>query len=215
MDDRKIVVALEAVYDASDGMTDYFAPDTPWLRYFVGDYPRKVVNEATLRQFVSKLPLWLQRFNWTYQKGEKYSMSDHPYGQLRVDGQSGLVVPSTSGMNAGRMKPLSFLLTTTTESGYLMNDKKEQTVPPTLAQFIADKDRKMLEREGFRNPSRSGQTQYFGTGKSIAEPPVSPDENARIAVEETLRKWDISTPEQKRMALRQADEFLRREEKMF
>ncbi len=42
--------------------------------------------EPKLRQALRSLPPWMQALNWTWQKGEPYSMSHHPRGQLRVDG---------------------------------------------------------------------------------------------------------------------------------
>ncbi len=78
-------VVLEAVYDNSDLMSDYFDRDHTLAKWGIGGEVSKPITEQKLRAFVSKLPAWLQAYDWTFRKGEKYSMSDDPYAQLRVE----------------------------------------------------------------------------------------------------------------------------------
>ena len=70
-------------------------------------------------------------------------MSDHPYGQLRADGQTDILVYSGSGNSA---REISFLLSTTSESIFLMNNRKEVPVPATLDEFKVLIVRKEEER---------------------------------------------------------------------
>ena len=83
------IVVLEAVYVESDILTDYFAKDTPYISWYVCEYPGNAVTEAKMRATMQRLPEWLRRYDWKWQIGENYSMSDHPSGQLRADGQTG------------------------------------------------------------------------------------------------------------------------------
>jgi len=137
------ILTLEAVYDNSDSMTDYFAKDTPCTSWYVCEYPGRAVTEAKMRAALQRLPEWLRRYDWKWQKGENYSMSDHPRGQLRADGQTGILVYAGSS-NSGR--EISFLLSTTSESIFLMNNRKEVPIPAALDEFKALIVRKEEER---------------------------------------------------------------------
>jgi len=143
MSNHSVVVILEAVYDNSDLMTDYFAKDTPYLSWYVCEYAGKAITESKMRAALQRLPEWLQRYDWRWQRGENYSMSDHPYGQLRADGQTRILVYSGSGNSA---REISYLLSTTSESIFLMNNRKEVPVPATLDEFKVLIVRKEEER---------------------------------------------------------------------
>ena len=82
LSEKKRIITIEAVYDNSDLITDYFDNNARLREWYVEDFNGKIVTESKLRKSISKLPKWLQDQTWTFQKGEKYSMSDHPYGQL-------------------------------------------------------------------------------------------------------------------------------------
>ncbi len=107
--DDKRIVTLELVYDDSDGMTDYYHPDRTYETWVVCKYQGKRITEPRLRDAIKHLPAWIQALNWTWQKGEPYSMSHHPRGQLRVDGgiDSELTVKAYGGRSG-----MGFLLGT-------------------------------------------------------------------------------------------------------
>ncbi len=77
------IVVLEIVYDNSDIQTDYFDNDRTLDKWVICPLQGKITTEGKLRAALAQLPEWLQSLGWNYQKGEKYSMSNHPYGQLR------------------------------------------------------------------------------------------------------------------------------------
>jgi len=143
------IVVLEAVYDNSDIMTDYWARDTPYTTWYVCEYPGNAVTEAKMRAALQRLPGWLRRYDWKWQKGENYSMSDHSRGQLRADGQTGILVYAGSS-NSGR--EISLLLSTTSESIFLMNNRKEVPIPATLDEFkaliVRKEEERLANREG-------------------------------------------------------------------
>ncbi len=143
------IVVLEAIYDNSDITTDYFAKDTPHTSWYVCEYPSKAVTEPKMRAALQRLPEWLQQYDWKWQRGENYSMSDHPRGQLRADGQTGILVYAGSS-NSGR--EISFLLSTTGEGIFLMNNRKEVLVPATLDEFkthiVRREEERLVNREG-------------------------------------------------------------------
>ncbi|MGP8056940.1 MAG: hypothetical protein ACLP9K_04990 [Nitrososphaerales archaeon] len=150
------IVVLEAVYDNSDIMTDYFAKDTPYTSWYVSEYPGKAVTEAKMRATLQRFPGWLQQYEWQWQRGENYSMSDHPRGQLRADGQTGILVYAGSS-NSGR--EIGFLLSTTSESIFLMNNRKEAPIPATLDEFKA----LIVRKEEERLANREGALRKVGT----------------------------------------------------
>jgi hypothetical protein len=133
---------LEAVYDNSDMMTDYFSPDAPIGEWFVHPLQGKVVNEAKLRRVLGALPEWLQSYNWTYRKGEKYSMSNHPYGELRVD-STDLRFPCS----AGGTSSVSFILGVTWQDNFKMNHSLTDPIPESFEAMKAFIDSKIRERE--------------------------------------------------------------------
>jgi len=150
------IIVLEVVYDGSDIMTDYWNPDAPIERWYVCEVQGKAVTEAKMRRALMKLPEWLQKLNWKYRKGEKYSMSDHPYGQLRVDEGTGMRFPCGGTMREGS-SPVSYILDTTWEDIFKMNDKLENPIPPTpeamkafVEEVIRERERKQREAQQAR-----------------------------------------------------------------
>jgi len=137
------IITLEAVYDNSDLRSDYFDRDHGIEEWYVCDLPGKVVTESKLRRAVRLLPEWLQTFNWAFQKGEKYSMSDHPYGQLRADYECGLRFPTTDGGSSF----VRFIITACTRSIFEMNDRVDVPIPPTFEAMKAFVESKIRERE--------------------------------------------------------------------
>jgi len=140
------IITLEAVYDNSDIMTDYFDSDHGIEEWYVCDLQGKVVTEGKLRRAVRLLPEWLQNFNWAFRKGEKYSMSDHPYGQLRVDSGTELRFPCSGGMRE-RSSPVRFILTACTRSIFEMNDRVDVPIPPTFEAMRAFVEERIRIRE--------------------------------------------------------------------
>jgi len=140
------IITLEAVYDNSDIMTDYFDRDHGIEEWYVCDLQGKVVTEAKLRRAVFRLPMWLRNFNWTYQRGEKYSMSDHPYGQLRVDSGTDLRFPCSGGFGGGT-SPVGFILTSCTRRIFEMNDRVDNPIPQTFEAMKALIESRIKERE--------------------------------------------------------------------
>lgn len=126
---RKIVI-LEAVYDDSDLMTDYFNRDAPVEKWFICDLPGKAVTEQGLRMALSQLPAYLQAMTWEYQKGEKYSMSDHYYGQLRMDKGLGVEVKGSGGASG-----VGLIISSYAASTFEMNHKYNKPIPKTLGEL--------------------------------------------------------------------------------
>jgi len=134
---------LVAVYDNSDIMTDYFQRDAPIGEWFVHPLAGKIVNEVKLRRILLSLPEWLQHYTWSYQKGEKYSMSDHPYGQLRV--ATDLRFPCS----AGGTSPVLLILGVTWQDNFKMNYSLTDPIPESfdvMRLFIEGKIREREER---------------------------------------------------------------------
>ena len=170
-----LIVVVEAVYDNSDIMTDYFAKDTPYTSWYVCEYPGKAVTEAKMRAALRRLPGWLRRYDWKWQKGENYSMSDHPRGQLRADGQTGILVYAGSS-NSGR--EISFLLSTSSESTFLMNNRKDALVPATLDEFktliVGKEEERLTNREGALRKSGSNIVDATANAGSARPTPAEP-----------------------------------------
>lgn len=126
------IVVLEAVFSNSDIRTDYFDSDHRLERWPVCPVEGKAVTEAKLRRALSKLPAWLRRLSWTYRKGEKYSMSDHYYGQLRVEA-IGVKTRNDWGYEAG----VGLILETSTVGIYTMNDRLDKPLPQSIDEIGA------------------------------------------------------------------------------
>ena len=124
------IITLEAVYDSSDLSSDYYSPDTPIKEWFVCEIGTKRVTEEVLRQASRLLPLWLQSKAWSYSRGEKYSMSDHPYGQLRIEQGLGIRY-----FNHGQPKNVALILSATTWSIFRMNHKADEEIPWSAEDF--------------------------------------------------------------------------------
>jgi len=128
------MVELRAVYDDSDGMTDYFAPNMSLEEWYVCDLKGRV-TEGKLRKALNLLPAWLQTFVWTFRKGEKYSFSDHPYGQLMVN--QGVDITLDGKYMYGKMdRSLRFILTASTKSIFTMNDSLDNPIPDSREALI-------------------------------------------------------------------------------
>lgn len=133
------IISLEAVYNNSDLITDYFDGNARLKEWYVEDFNGKKITEAVLRKSLKQLPKWLQEQEWSYQKGEKYSMSDHPYGQLECGlfGEWWKVQKAsvTTVNSIGDTVPVRFILTLGYLDLFTMNNKKEPI--PTRAEFEA------------------------------------------------------------------------------
>lgn len=119
-------ITVQVVYDDSDPMTDYYAPDRPlykWRVLELGERPR--ITEPLLRRALALLPAWLRAKEWTYRKGEKYSMSNHPYGQLRGETLEGLEWPYGYGGRDYATKGLGLLM----DVDWLNEDEYREPVP--------------------------------------------------------------------------------------
>lgn len=130
--DSKAIV-LKIAYDDSDIMTDYFNRDRPFETYYLADLQGKVVTEAKLRACLKLLPEWIRNHEWGYQKGEKYSMSDHYYGQLRVDKGIGATIHSSSHYDVG----MCLIITVEYLSTFEMNNRKDHRPPESLEELKA------------------------------------------------------------------------------
>jgi len=137
------VIVLRAVYDDSDSMTDYYHPDHSLEEWYVCDLQGKRVTEPKLRKALVKLPGWLQAFKWYYRRGEDYSMSDHPYGQLRADEETGFAYENSWG----ETRLVRFILTATSLKIYEMNNSLDKTMPESREEFQKLLDSKTIERQ--------------------------------------------------------------------
>lgn len=142
------MIVLKIAYDDSDLMTDYFSRDRPFEEYMLTPLDGKVITEAKLRQALKFLPEWIRNNDWKFQKGEKYSMSDHPYGQLRVDTGIGATIKSqSSGCEVG----MCFIVTATYLSTFEMNHSVDKKIPESLdilkAQIKAKQEAEEKRRE--------------------------------------------------------------------
>jgi len=143
--EEPVVIEIDAVFDDTDIIIDYFAPDRPIERWFVCMLEGKVVTEGKLRSAVKLLPQWLQMYGWTYRPGEKYSMSDHPYGQLRAK-EVGVTWPEH--LNSGNVRSkMDILMNTCRLSTFEMNDSIENPIPATYADFKTFIGEQIAERE--------------------------------------------------------------------
>ena len=143
-----MIIVLKAVFDDSDMMTDYFNSDRPFGEWYVCDLEGKRVTQGKLRKALKRLPEWLKAFKWTFRKGEKYSMSDHYYGQLRADEGTGLEIKGEFTYSHYD-KPVRFILTATYLETFQMNDSVENPIPETfeeMKRLIEEKQRKWREQ---------------------------------------------------------------------
>ena len=139
---------FEVVYDDSESQTDYYAPDRPLFRYpyeAIGE--RERVTEQLLRASLAKLPAWARGLPWAFKKGEKYSMSDHYYGQLRCDhGLEG--VPDWPFAYAGRGyqgRTLTYLVKVGYEDINCMNHA-DGAIPQSVEELARRVEAKRLEQ---------------------------------------------------------------------
>jgi len=138
------IITLEAVYDNSDIRTDYFDSDHGIEEWYICDLPGKVVTKRKLIEALCKVPDWLKVLGyWGFRKGEKYSMSDHPYGQLRCDDDTGLAFPDDSGSS----RKVRFIITACTREIFEMNDRVDVPIPPTFEAMKAFVEERVRERE--------------------------------------------------------------------
>lgn len=137
------VIVLEAVYNNSDIQTDYFDRDARLKEWYVCDLEGKAVTEAKLRRALRQLPEWLQNLRWDFEKGEKYSMSDHYYGQLRMDENTGIPVKRLYGGESN----VRFLLRVTYLSTFEMNQRKDEPLPQSLEELRRYVENRQRERE--------------------------------------------------------------------
>lgn len=103
MEYQKVIV-LEAVYNNSDSQSDYFDRNATLKEWAIELLPGKVVTEAKLRDAVARLPGGFPQLKWTFEKGEQYSMSDHPYGTLESEPLHALRVKATVGDSCIRLR---------------------------------------------------------------------------------------------------------------
>lgn len=118
------IIVLEAAFDDNDIQTDYF--NTGRLaEWFVDTYKSTRVTDRQLRLALPKLPSWLRALEWGYIKPEKYSMSDHYYGELRALTDIGI------RNHSQRNVKIEMRLRTTTLSIFKMNNDPNSIVPQT------------------------------------------------------------------------------------
>lgn len=98
------VIVLETVYDNSDSQSDYFDRNSRLKEWVLGPLLGKVVTEKKLREAVARLPGGFPQLKWTFEKGEQYSMSDHPYGVLESEPIHALRVKATVGDSCIRLR---------------------------------------------------------------------------------------------------------------
>jgi len=139
------VIVLEAVYNNSESMVDYFDRYAGLKEWFVCELEGKMVTEAKLRRALRQLPEWLQNLKWDFEKGEKYSMSEHYYGQL-VSSSTDIPVKKIYGGESN----LFFLLRVTYVRTFEMNNSKEEGLPQSLEEvrsFVVEKQRRRELKE--------------------------------------------------------------------
>jgi len=172
MSERKAIVVLEAVFDDSDIQTDYCHRDRPLETYFVCDLEGKMITEAKLRKALEKLPAWLQGLKWVYEKPEKYSMSDHYYGQLRADEGLGLTIRGehTYGHYDQSVR---FLLSTSTIGIFNMNHTIGKPIPKSIEemrQFVEQKQKEWKEqRERSKEAMRKAHIETIKSSHAIID----------------------------------------------
>lgn len=165
------MVVLKAVFDDSDIMVDYFNSDRSMFSWFVCDLEGRV-TEGKLRKALKLLPNWLQAFEWTYRKGEVYSMSDHPYGQLRVDKGLRLTVKGEHTYSHSD-RSLRFILTATFKSCFNMNNSITEPIPETkqrLSQMLEAKEQEWsLRRREQKQRIREAQVKTIESSHAVID----------------------------------------------
>ena len=160
-------IVLEAVYNDSEPQTDYFHRDARLKEWFIAKLEGKKVTEAKLRKALKTLPKWLQEYDWRWEKGEKYSMSDHYYGQLRMDRNTGVYVKKTYGGKAH----VRFLL----KVSYISKDEMENPEQPPqsleeVRRFIEERERKQeLKALEMREKAEEAQAEVFKEAVAIID----------------------------------------------
>lgn len=185
----KKIVKLEAVYDNSDIMTDYFARDTPYEQWKICDLDGDRVTEQKLRDALKKCPQWIQALEWTFERGEKYSMSDHPYGQLRHDHSTGVEIRNGYG---GGDRPVTLLISISHLWNNAEKSDLDTSIPATIEELRAyiegKQDRKEQEAKALKPQSRenalksiqNSQASYVIDEKGF-HPYTQEDKNREIA----------------------------------
>jgi len=187
------IIVLEAVFDDSDIQTDYWAPDRTIERWFVATV-EKPITEGKLRRVLTILPKWLQAYTWKYRKGEKYSMSDHPYGQLRAQESTGLAVKKLASYGGDR--PVGLLIDISWLDHFEMNDEVKP-LPESLddiKKLIEDKERNEEERR-----KRMREKMNEAQAKTIAQSTAVIDGRGFHILTEQEKKEEIVKLQQKEL----------------
>ena len=190
------VIVLEAVFDDSDIQTDYFARDRPLEKWFVTTLEGKIVNEQKLRRAVLLLPSWLQALTWSFQKGEKYSMSDHYYGQLRAGQNFGLDIEHLASYPCGK-RGIEFLLSVEHLSTFTMNDKVEIPLPASPDEIKKLIDEKEAKELAWRNDPERKLRIAKGEADTIANSTAVIDGRGFHVLTEQEKKEEIAKVMQK------------------
>lgn len=153
MEYQKVIV-LEAVYDNSDSQTDYFDGNSRLKEWPLEPLVGKVVTEKKLRDAVARLPGGFPRLRWTFEKGEQYSMSDHPYGSLESEPLHALRVKATVGYSCIRLR-----VTMTHLSEQSTKEKGEPFNYAALKRAVDARNEKDREGEAYRKTGAYKQQQ--------------------------------------------------------
>ena len=148
------VIVLEAVYDNSDSQSDYFDRNSRLKEWALEPLTGKVVTEKKLRDAVMKLPGGFPKLKWTFEKGEQYSMSDHPYGTLESEPIHALRVKATVGDSCIR-----FRVTMTHLSEQSTKEKGEPFNYVALKRAVDARNEKDREWEAYRKTGTYKQQQ--------------------------------------------------------
>lgn len=207
MTDYKRIIYLEAVFDDSDIMTDYFNRDRPMFEWYICDLEGKRVTEGKLRRALKHLPEWLRAYEWKFRKGEVYSMSDHCYGQLRVDQGVGLTVRGehTYGHTDS---PLRFIITVTSVSCFEMNHSLEDQIPETkqvLSEMLEAKQEEWtLRRKEQKEAIKKAHIETIKTSHAVID-----GKGFRVLTEEEKKKQIENYLKQARIKEEQKKERIR------
>lgn len=96
-EEYKPFIVLEALYNNSDSMTDYYEPRRTLRKWTLCPMPGKILTEKKLRRILDDLPGWLRRLKWEYLPAKRWSMTSQPYGALDSEGVGLLVKTYYSG----------------------------------------------------------------------------------------------------------------------
>lgn len=152
MSEYKPYYELELSYDNSDGMSDYYDRFARLKNWVLWPMDGKKVTEKKLYTILEALPKWIHDLKWTLEKGEKYSMSDHPYHTLISEW---LMDCGELKVYGGGSSPTRFTLSVS----HKMNAALSTNIPPTkdqVKQIITKREQDRLENEAFRkvNPPK-------------------------------------------------------------